>query len=322
MDLEYICRSLILQSCLLQIAFANEVPSLIRAFRSSLVSILSAICFLGLSSPCWAAKDWLPISQHEKQITEVPGEPGASAILLYYSQTIDDNEADNEAEYIYRRIKILNEKGNKYADVEIVVPTGYHLRDLKARTIHPDGKVIEFVGKPFDKIIAKGKGFRFTGKSFTLPEVTPGSIIEYKYKLDYPPNEIPFHEWKVQHDLYALKEDFRIRAYTGPIKGVEGGTGLSLSYNLPKGVKLQNKGEGFELKVENIPAFREEAYMPPPAVYLYHVSFFYGGREVSSIEKFWHDTGLKWSAAAESFIGKSKEISDAAAQAIAGETDA
>ena len=300
---------------------ALEVLPMSRTSHRLLFSIFLTVCLLSLLSPRCGAKEWLPISKQEKEITQVPGNPGAAAIQLYYSQDIDDNEEDNEAEYIYSRIKILNEKGNKYADVKIVVPTGFHLLELKARTIHPDGKVIEYIGQPFDNIIARGKGFRWIRKSFTLPKVTPGSIIEYKYKLDYPPNEIPHHEWKIQHDLYTLKEYFRIRAYTGRIKGIEGGTGLSLSYNLPKGVKPKNKGEGFELKVENIPAFEEEAYMPPKDLFAYHVSFFYGGREVSSVDKFWHDTGLKWSAEAESFIGKKKEISEAAAQAIAGETD-
>ncbi|HEX7287475.1 MAG TPA: DUF3857 domain-containing protein [Candidatus Angelobacter sp.] len=283
---------------------------------------LAGIFLLVSPSSCLAQEQgWLPITQQDKQIKQVPGRPGADAIQLYFYQSIDDAEENNEAEYIYRRIKVLNEKGARYANVEIIVPNGFRLLDLKARTIHPDGKINEFTGKPLDKMIVRGRGFRVTGKRFTLPAVTPESIIEYRYKLDYPANEYPQHEWTVQQDLYTLKAYFRMRAYSGPMQGVTGATGISCSYNLPRGVEPEKKGEGFELRMEDIPAFEAEDYMPPEQPYRYHVSFFYGGKELTSVEAFWRDTGLRWSEVAESFIGNRKEISDAAAQAIAGEAD-
>jgi hypothetical protein len=283
---------------------------------------LAGILLLALPAACVAQEQgWLPITQQDKQITQVPGQTGADAIQLYFYQSIDDAEENNEAEYVYRRIKVLNEKGNKYANVEIIVPSGFHLLDLKARTIHPDGKIFEFTGKPLDKMIVRGRGFRVTGKRFTLPAVAPGSIIEYRYKLDYPPNEYPQHEWTVQHDLYTLKAYFRMRPYAGPMEGVTGATGISCSYNLPRDVEPEKKGDGFELKIENVPAFEGEDYMPPEQPYKYHVTFYYGGKELTSVETFWRDTGLRWSAEAESFMGSRKEINNAAAQAIAGEAD-
>ena len=150
--------------------------------------VLRPFVYIGCLLSCavgWGQKtDWLPVTPRDLQIKEVPGNPGAPAIQLYYFQDIDDSAANNESERVYRRIKILTEKGNKYADVEIVVPPGCHVQEVKARTIHPDGKTIDFTGKPFDKVLVKGNGFKFMGKAFTLPEVTPGSIVEYRYKLD------------------------------------------------------------------------------------------------------------------------------------------
>ncbi len=290
--------------------------------RCNLVFLLFLMPMLLGGSPAVAEKQsWLPLSSQDKEIKEVPGNPGADAIQLYYSKIIDDNDENNEAEYVYKRIKVLNEKGNKYADVEIVVPGGFKLADLRARTIHPDGKIVDFTGKPFDKVIAKGKGIKYSGKSFTLPEVTPGSIVEYMYKLEYPPNELPAHEWDVQDDLYTVKESFKIHTYTGQLLGVEGGTGISVSYNLPKGVQPRSKGDSFELQMENVPAFSPEPYMPPEQVYRYHVTFFYGGKEVSSAENFWRTIARRWADTADSFIGNRKELREAAAQAIGDEKD-
>ncbi|HLW55476.1 MAG TPA: DUF3857 domain-containing protein [Candidatus Angelobacter sp.] len=277
-----------------------------------------AACFAFCLSAGAQRQAWLPVTPQDLAVRDVPGNPGAPAIQLYYSQYINDRDENNEGEYIYNRIKVLNEKGTRYADVEIRLPEGFTLSDLKARTIHPDGKIIDFLGKPFDKIVAKGKGFKDLAKTFTLPEVTVGSILEYRYKLDYPANTLPAHEWIVQRELYTVKEEFGIRSYTGPIKGIDGPVGLILFQTLPRNAKVQKKGEGFELEIENVPAFEGEAYMPPRATYLYHVTMAYGGREMTSSEKFWRDAGMRWNDEAERFIGDYREIRSAA-EAVTGD---
>ncbi len=264
---------------------------------------------------------WLPITPQDWSVREVPGNRGAPAIQLYYSQYINDREQNSEGEYIYSRIKVLSENGNKYADVEINLPADFTLTDLKARTVHPDGKVIDFTGKPFDKVLAKGRGFKYLAKIFTLPDVTVGSILEYRYKLNYPAGILPEHEWIAQHDLYTVKEEFRIQSYTGPIQGITGGVGLSLVQNLPENAKVQRKGDGFELQLENVPAFHDEPYMPPREPYIYHVTMAYGGREITSVGKFWQDAGMRWNDEAERFMGDYKEIRAAAAEAAGSETD-
>lgn len=265
-------------------------------------------------------RDWLPLSDQERNFKEVPGIPGASAVMLYYAQDIDDYDLNNNAEYVYTRIKVLDEKGKKYADVEIPEIRG-RVQELKARTIHPDGKTIDFLDKPYTKLIVKGRGFKFNAKAFTLPDVTVGSIIEYRYKLDYPPNLLPHHEWEVQHDLFTVKEYFKIRAFTGEIVGAEGGTGISLSGNLPPGMKPQRVTDGFTLQTENIPPFDEEPNMPPREAFSYHVTFFYGGREILTADGFWQYHALKWNKAVEEFIGNSKEVRQAASTAVGSETD-
>lgn len=271
---------------------------------------------------CLGQRDaWLPITEQEKKINEVPGIPGAAAIQLFYSQDIDDNSYNNNAEWDYSRIKILSEKGKDQADVQILVPSGFHLQEFKARTIHPDGSIVDFTGKPFDKVVVKGRSFNYQAKSFTLPDVTVGSIIEYRYKMDYPANLLPYHLWEIQHNLYTVKEKFKIRAYRGGIENVEGMTGISASYNLPPGLKLQKKSDGWELEVEGMPAFQGEAFMPPPQPYIYQVSFRYGGQNLAKAEKFWQATGLKLYEFTEAFIGNHKEVREAAEQAIAGESD-
>src|SRR5262245_5956177 len=287
---------------LLRSATPSMVPNHPITLRGrKLTSWLRVAAVLGLMGlPAWGQKQaWLPVTQEDWDIQAVPGDPGAAAILLYYAQHINDDEPNYEGEYIYQRIKVLTEKGKKYGDVEIRLSPGFTLVDLKARTIHPDGRIVEFAGKPYEKVIARGQGFRYLAKSFTMPEVMVGSILEYRYRLSYPPDELPIHEWLVQHELYTVKEEFSIRKYTGAIRGIEGMVSLALFKDLPKDAEVQNKGDGFALQMAKVPAFEAEPYMPPPGNFIYSVTMAYGGSELSSAEKFWHDAGRRWYDEAE-----------------------
>src|SRR5258708_1592132 len=135
-----------------------------------------------LSTPLLLAQKegWLPITPEERQMKEVPEDPGAAAVLLYYADYIND---DAKSEFIYKRIKVLKEDGKKYANVEIEIGPLISLNDLKARTIRPDGSIVDFDGKPFDKVLFQGRSIKVLVKSFTLPEVEVGSIIECRYNL-------------------------------------------------------------------------------------------------------------------------------------------
>src|SRR5262249_16276463 len=137
----------------------------------------------------------------------------------------------------------------------------------------------------------------------------------------FPSNTIVAHEWVVQHDLFTVREDFKMQSYTGPIQGMEDGQGLSLFQTLPKNAKVQRKGDGFELHMENVPAFEAEPDMPPQASYIYHVTMAYGGREMASAEAFWTAASIRWNDEAEHFMGDSREIRDTAAEITRGEAD-
>ena len=55
------------------------------------------------------------------------------------------------------------------------------LDDIAGRTIHADGTIIPFTGKPYLKVLEKGKDVKVQERVFTLPDVEVGSIIEYRY---------------------------------------------------------------------------------------------------------------------------------------------
>jgi uncharacterized protein DUF3857/transglutaminase superfamily protein len=278
-----------------------------------------AACLLSPLLSFAQKEDWLPVSKHDLDITQVPGSSGADAIQLYYADFINDQDQN---EFFYHRIKILNEKGNRHADVQIEVPPEGSISGLKARTIHPDGKIVEFTGKPFQKTIIKSRGLKVLAKAFTMPDVTVGSIIEYKYKVEWPGIIITDNFWTIQHQLYTVKESFRMKPYSGGIEGFENGYQVATLYsNMPNNLKPQQKGGGYELDVNDMPAFEAEGYMPPEQDFTPQVRFIYVSPQASTADKFWQEAGRNWNDSAERFIGNHAEIRQAAAEAIGNETD-
>jgi hypothetical protein len=284
------------------------------------IRLLFSVALLAVFIPPAQAQkeDWQPITQHDIEMKQVPGNPGADAVQLYYADFINDQD---QTEFFYVRIKVLNEKGKSHADVELVVPPDGSISGLKARTIQPDGRITEFTGKPFQKIVIKTRGVKVLAKAFTMPEVNVGSIIEYKYKIEWP-WIIPDNSWTIQHELYTVKESFRMRPYSGRLEGFENGYQVAALYShMPANVKSLQKSGGYELDVENMPAFESEGYMPPEEDVKPQMRFFYISLANSTPDKFWQDAGRKWNDESEHFIGNRKEVSQAAAQAIGNETD-
>ena len=144
--------------------------------------ILAAANFVPV--PVFASAGFQPPNPDELKMTSEPLAPGAPAIILYRQVDRDDNaQTPHEDDYI--RIKILTEEGRKYANVEI--PFFRESEDIvkvRARTVHPDGSIINFEGKVYEKIIEKGRSSHYLAKTFTLQDVEVGSIIEYYFTYD------------------------------------------------------------------------------------------------------------------------------------------
>lgn len=280
-----------------------------------------SLCFLTALLSFGQSESWLPITPQDLEAKEVPVEPGAPAIQLYYANYIND---EFHSEFVYRRIKILNEKGMKYADVDIPIVPGSSITDVKARTIHPDGKIIEFTGTLLEKTIYRSQSERYLAKTFFIPDVTVGSIVEYKYLILRPEHVFYSHTWTLQHDLYTVKEEFTMRPYKRQLQTKYGGaTEVGMIFlNLPATLRPKNQGGFYQMEAENIPSFQPEEFMPPRGNYLEQVRFFYEGSQISSADVFWQQVGREWNNEAEHFIGKHEEIKKAAAEAIGQEAGA
>src|SRR5581483_2045576 len=147
--------------------------------------------------------DWPPVSPDDLKMTDLKEQPGAPAVVLDREEIDDDM---NNVHSVYERIKILTDAGREYAKVEIPYSRrGFSIAAISGQTVHADGTVIPFTGKPLDKAVEKSGGVRINVKSFTLPDVQIGSIIDYRYSLRYNDNMVLAPQWEVQTNLFQRK---------------------------------------------------------------------------------------------------------------------
>ncbi|HYC59552.1 MAG TPA: DUF3857 domain-containing protein [Thermoanaerobaculia bacterium] len=245
----------------------------------------------------------------------VPSDAGAEAVILDW-QRWDDDEVAQSAEYY--RIKILTEEGKKHAEIEIPYVPGYPLytkiTDLSARTIRPDGTILPFDGKIYDKVMYKARRSTLRAKAFTFADVQPGTIIEYRYIRRWTEGYLLSTYWPLQRDIPMLHAKLSLKP-----ADTQGQYGSFFTYiGLPAGVLPTRKGNDINLEVSNMAALRPEAYMPPEEQLRARVNFFYTDSKVTA-EKFWPMQSRIFAEEIERFIGKGGK---ADAQRLAqGETD-
>ena len=259
-----------------------------------------------------AGDDWQPISPDELKMTSEPKAPGAAAVYLYRQVDRDDSAS---TEFDYARIKILSEEGRKYADVEIAFnKQSEDIHGVQARTIRPDGSIANFDGKVFEKTIVKAKGVKFLAKTFTLPDVQVGSIIEYHYRTTLQEGMVFDSRWILSEELFTKHAKFSLKPYSQFALRWSWPVGLPQGTSLPK-----DDGHAVRLEAQDVPAFQIEDYMPPENTLKYRVEFIYSpeSNPEKDFDKFWKGEGKKRYHAVDSFMDKRKAMEQVVAQTVA-----
>jgi len=252
--------------------------------------------------------EWMPISPEELKMTSEPKAPGAPAIILYRQIDRDDSSSRTPHEYNYVREKIFTEEGRKYADVEIpFFKEQANIQGIKARTIRPDGTIVNFDGKIYEKEIVKARGLKYMAKTFTLTDVQPGSLIEYHYTEDFREYYVYDSRWILSEELFTKHGKYSLKANTD----------FSLQWSWPNGLPAgttppAEQGHVIRMEAQDIPAFQYEEDMPPEDTMKYKVDFIYSeGSAEKDPEKFWKRRGKKLNDDVESFTGKKKAMEEA-----------
>lgn len=224
-----------------------------------IIRILSTLaCLIVVAAPALASDDeWKPVDPAELALKTPKVEKDADAEVIFWEVFV--NLGSNHVSLThYIRIKIFTERGrDSQGKVDLTYFGKNKIEDVSARTIKLDGTIVELKKDAiFERVLVKVSGLKLRSKSFALPAVEPGAIIEYRWRESRsagPFLRLPFQrEIPMQSVKYFLKMPsnnyglIRTRTFNGE----------NISFNREKD-NLYSRG------MENVHAYYKEPDMPP-----------------------------------------------------------
>ena len=302
-------------------------------FRSYLVWLmLVAVCLVSASgAPAALAaggdefKEWRPIDQSVFNLREPVVEKDADAEALFgevrmadeIQRTLDSGTVRTVLDH-YVRIKVFTERGREsQSKVDIPFGKDEEIRDLAARTVKPNGQVVELRKEDiFERTIVKVSGVKIRAKSFALPGVEPGSVIEYRWREVRNDDVLFYERLPFQRDIPVQRVKYYVKPLDLP------GFGMRYQTFHGQGAEFVKEKNGFwSTTMTNMPALHEEPRMPPEdEVRTWTLLFYTTADYERDPNKFWAKHGKLIYDKTKKYSKVSTEVQQAAITAIGNAT--
>ena len=209
-------------------------------------------------SPALAGDDWRPITPEEIAMKAAKVEADADAEAIFWEVRIDDSSDDNLSMQHYVRVKIFTERGReKYSKFDITFSKGMKIKDIAARVIKPDGSTIEIAKQDiFEREIVKANRVKVKAKSFAIPSLEPGVIVEYRYREVINDAGASGMRLKFQRDIPVQTLSYYYKPYNKKQPNYQ-------PFNFTDAAFVQSEKGFWVATRSDVPALKEEPHMPP-----------------------------------------------------------
>jgi hypothetical protein len=225
-----------------------------------LVVLIPAATGAGRHDAFAGGEEWRPVDPSELAMKTAMVDPDADAEAIFWDIRVDDGGDSDLVLSHYIRIKIFTEHGREQeSKIDIPFLSGTKIKDVAARTIKPDGSIVELAKDDvLEKTVVKVNGLKLRTKSFAFPGIEPGAIIEYKWKEVISDSSANNMRLDFQREIPIQSITYHIK----PSSNVAGAFDVR-PFNMPR-PEFQKEKNGFQsTTVTKMPAFREEPLMPP-----------------------------------------------------------
>jgi hypothetical protein len=150
------------------------------------LTVFVLFCFL-TAVPVLAGDEWKPIDPAILAMKAAVVEKDADAEALFWEvRLLDEVEGGTPRTVLkhYVRLKVFTERGREaQSKIDIPYLGNWRIQDIAARTVKPDGTIIELRKEDvLERTIEKANGVKLKAKSFAMPGVEPGAVIEYRWR--------------------------------------------------------------------------------------------------------------------------------------------
>ncbi len=221
---------------------------------------------------------WRPVTESDWNVQENEALGIHHAILIYDGVLIDDRWQEKEKSYRswYQRIRVFDEDGvEAFRTIEIPYVKGMKIKELKARTLKPDGEeIVVGKGEVYEKTVFSFGSYRMKAKAFAFKGVEAGDILEYyayaEVKSDDPPKvQIRHHWYTLESELtwYYMPVETLSFDEHGTIRDYKRVPAYALTnakqYYGAVEERPKEKPNRFYVRHLNLPGLPDEKYMPP-----------------------------------------------------------
>ena len=136
-----------------------------------LIGLVFALAGVGWTNVTATGEEWRPVDSADLALKAPIVEPGRRCGSHLWDVRVDDGGQNDLVLSHYVRIKIFTERGReKHSKIDIPFLNGTKIKDVAARTIKPDGSIVELAKEDIiEKMIVKVSGLKLRTKTFVFP---------------------------------------------------------------------------------------------------------------------------------------------------------
>jgi hypothetical protein len=183
-------------------------PRPLRRPRVCLALFLITL-FAAPAALAFGEKDWKPIDPAHLALAAPLVERDADAEAIFWEVRVDHDAEEGMVLSHYVRIKVFNDRGREsQSKIDILAPKvrsfETKIKDISARTIKADGTIVELKKEDiFERTVVKTSGLKIKAKTFAMPSVEPGAIIEYRWREVRPGVISLYEEFEFAREIRA-----------------------------------------------------------------------------------------------------------------------
>ena len=226
------------------------------------LSLLPAVlCFCPLA----AASEWKPVDPAQLALAAPKVQPGADAEAFFWEVRVADGlvyETGLTTTFEqYIRVKIFTDRGREmFATVNIPYASNVTVRDVAARTIKPDGAILELKKEDvYRRTLVKANDLKVQVISFVVPGIETGVIVEYRWREVYR-NSIAMN-LRLPFSREIPVQDVRYFVRPLAIPGVQM---AAWPFNGTFSPPEKGRDQFTMIGLSNVPADVAEEFGPPP----------------------------------------------------------
>jgi hypothetical protein len=268
------------------------------------------------------AEDWKLVDSDLLALKEPQIDKAADAEAVFWNVRVEDEANENYIRAVrrhYRRVKIFTDKGREdQGQVDLLFSGRMGISDVAGRTIRPDGQILELKKDDIhERVVRKRRGREVSAKSFALPGVVPGAVIEYRWKETYYDQLTWYVSLPLQLEIPVWQIKYSVKPYANewfpyPMR--------SNAFNVKPPTWTKEEGGYYGATFEKMPAFREEPYMPPENEVKAWMLLYYSPDRDPTVDGYWRDYGREMFKIFKDDLKPNGELTAAAQKIVEGAT--